>query len=286
MATILESIKARENALLSPSNAAQYLFDQNKSTFTSTEEAKTALDAMEKFAYSKSYAKAFADKWDSLNGGKTTISLSGSGFSEYSAIQKKIKSLGALIRENASLSSDQKTELVQSSNYDPQSAKQVEDAFESAKTFVMNLAESGAKVSDPVAAEKQVRYVKADGVNVRDPKSYKKILGTLNKGSVVLLMSKIANPDFPKSPQFVEIMIDDFGGKKNFVAAIALDYLSESKISKSKPSSKKPVSITNKVDTGYKSPQTSILENKVVLAGAALVVGYIAYNALIKDSAE
>jgi uncharacterized protein YgiM (DUF1202 family) len=68
-ATIIEGIKARENALKSPEDAARYLNDQNNSSWVSDEEADVVIKSMIKFSASKSDAKKFLSEWNIVSGG-------------------------------------------------------------------------------------------------------------------------------------------------------------------------------------------------------------------------
>ena len=288
MATSMyDSLKARENALKSPEAAASYLFDQNKSSYTSVEEADTALDAIEKFAYSTSSAKAFCDKWDSLNGYKKQIRLNGSGFGDFSAIQKKIASVGDHIRDLASKSTSNATtstvtNSTQPPSYDKETGKLAEDLWQ-------GIVDTGKSAIESVSSAHSARTINSNGVNARDPSNYKKVVGTLNKGTSVKVTGQpSAGAGFPDSPKFLIVTVSSLGGKKDVSVAVAEQFIPtsyESKPETKKPttgtsSSKKPTLPKSPSTMNYTAPPSSLLENKVFLGVAAVVIGTVAFKLL------
>ena len=281
------SLKARENALKSPEAAASYLFDQNKSTYTSVDEASAALDAIEKFAYSTASARAFCDKWDSLNGSKKQIRLNGSGFGDFTSIQKKIASVGDHIRDLASKSSSNATtstvnQQSSPSSYNKETGKLAEDLWQ-------GIVDTGKSAIESVSSAHATRTINSNGVNARDPANYKKVVGTLNKGTVVTVTGQpSAGAGFPDSPKFLTVTVSSLGGKKDVSVAVAEQFLPTSftsqpetkKPSTGTSSSKKPSLPKSPSALDYSTPSASLLENKVFLGVAAVVIGTVAFKLL------
>jgi hypothetical protein len=106
MATVAE-------ALASPSAAAQYLHDVNSYAYINVAEAQNCAMVVEKWSESKANSRKFYDKWKQLKGCSnmsdekcwmqwaSSIALVGDGGQDYTTAQKKVKTFGTAIYENA-----------------------------------------------------------------------------------------------------------------------------------------------------------------------------------------
>jgi len=288
MATILESMKARENALSSPEAAAQYLYDQNESTYVNDEEAKTAADALQKFAFSSEDSKRFMKKWDSFGSGwnhpkcpKLRISTN----TTYQADQKKrAESWGKVIYELATgktedgkplsaqtkqvLEREEKEKPVQ---YDPYLANKLSElASEAVKS--LSVASAGQ------ASNKQM-FVTADDVLIRKINKTKDKAGSLDRGAVVFYVKKSAEHE-----GYAEVLVGSEGKFSPYL--ISEKYISDKQPAVKKLPAAKPKSPSSKSLDVPQYQQNPIQDegsaSKVVLGIAAAALIYFAAKEFAK----
>lgn len=206
----------------SPSLAAQFLHQLNKSTFTSELESGYAVTALDKCSISKTASRQFLNEWKNLQGyssdsqASRTIRLNGAGLAAYSANQKKIEKLGDQIYDMATEQIGQ----IAPAKTDAQIQAE-EDALRAAYEQSQNLSTGSGVAEDVKAAftdatlqsgESEAKKMKANGtgINIRElPSASAKILGKVSNATV-----SVSNKD-PGTGGWTRII---YNGKPAFIS--------------------------------------------------------------------
>lgn len=300
MATIIEQRVAVDNAGKNPESAAQFVHDQNTSSYVTDYEAKVAADVLQKFSFSVDDAKRLYKKWTQISDLRYPRLTMSANFPEAKTQKNRADSWGKVIYELATnryasglayasdsdippnnrkflaqtLSVLEREEKEKPVPYDPALANQLSSI---AKSAVEQLTTSVGGPSN----YKQM-FVTADDVLIRKINKTKDKAGSLDRGAIVFYVKKS-----PEHSGYAEILVGESGKFNAYL--ISEKYISETQPSVKKLPAAKPKKATTKsIDNPpadpfpTKEPSSGAMNVAIGLAAAALA--YFAVKSL-KDKA-
>lgn len=288
MATVAE-------ALASPSAAAEYLHEINNSNYINVAEAQNCAMVVEKWSGSKANSRKFYDKWKKLKGCTgsdescqksyyTDIKLIGDGGADYTAAQKKVKTYGTAIYENA----------VQYAKDQDEAAAAQESKLKSDYEYAQASADAAKKQQYEASVKAQAEYEASAALAQQSKQT-----GGLPSGSKVRTTTSVTVRSAPaidksnvlgtaKSGEILDVSTSNKGGdwttvlwkgSNAYISAKYLNNVSQTTTSTGKTkvtTTKKPATKT----TSMASPEvtTPVAEegvsttSKLLIAGSALAV--------------
>ena len=302
MASLYEQKIAQDNSTKSPEDAAQYVHDQNQSSYVSDYEAKVAADALQKFSFSSDDAKRLYKKWVQISNLKCPGLTIASNFPESKAQKDRANSWGKVIYElatgrfasglsyanDSSIPSAQRKFTAQTVSvmerenkekpveYDPAIAKQLDSLANYASAALTSA------IGSKSAAENYKRmFVNADDVLIRKVNKNKDKAGSLDRGAVVFFVKPST-----EHPGYSEILVGESGKFNNYL--ISSKYIGDTAPAVKKLPSQNPKPPSSKsIDAPQKDQIMPIADKgfpvvNVIIGIAAAALAFFAVKQIVK----
>ena len=262
-ASIIEAMKARENALKTPEDAARYLKDQNDSSWVSDEEADTVIKSLIKFSASKSDAKRFFSEWIKID--KGPIKLRSSTWTQ--SFKQKLDNIAFLGDKVSKLALEDANKPVTAtappSAVGPVAPSYVSEQTSSEQSYGGSSPQQQIPVSVNTQETESKKMYTNTSVNVREtPDVNGKKITTLPSISIVSVSNKNTGGEWTRIIY------------KGSPAYLLTKYLTEAKKpSTSKTSTGKPVSVpgTEMKDPSVDQSQEGLSTSQKVLIGLGVI---------------